>query len=49
MAYLIAALFHYGEIRLSPSNYELKIDPVPTPSPDKRMKFEVATWRYPLP
>lgn len=48
MALTIATLFHFAELRLSPADYELGFDPVPTLSPDKKMKFEVTRWRHPL-
>ena len=49
MGLTIATLFHFAELKLSPADYELGFDPVPTLSPDKKMKFEVVRWRYPLP
>lgn len=49
MALVIATLFHYAELRLSPPDYELGFDPVPTLSPDRKMHFEVIRWRHPLP
>lgn len=49
IALTIATLFHFAEFKLSPPDYELGIDPVPTPSPDKKMKFEVLRLRHPLP
>ena len=48
MALTVATLFHFAELKLSPANYELGFDPVPTLSPDKKMKFEVVRWRHPL-
>ncbi|MCB0026235.1 MAG: cytochrome P450, partial [Caldilinea sp.] len=49
MALVIATLFHYAEVKLSPPDYELGFDPVPTLSPDRKMHFEVVRWRHPLP
>lgn len=49
MGLTIATIFHFAELKLSPADYELGFDPVPTLSPDKRMKFEVVRWRHPLP
>ena len=49
MALNIATLFHYAELKLSPADYELKFDPVPTLSPDSGMKFEIVRWRNQLP
>jgi cytochrome P450 len=46
MALVIAALFHYAELRLSPTDYELGFDPVPTLSPDKKMHFTVVRLRH---
>jgi len=48
MGLVIATLFHYGKLRLSPADYELGFDPVPTLSPDAKMKFEVLEWRHSL-
>ena len=48
MALTTATLFHFAELKLSPANYELGFDPVPTLSPDKKMKFEVVRLRHPL-
>ena len=49
MALVIATMFHYAEVKLSPPDYELGFDPVPTLSPDRKMHFEVVRWRHPLP
>ncbi len=48
MALNIATLFHHASLRLSPTDYELGFDPVPTLSPDGKMKFEVVKIRHPL-
>ena len=48
MALTIATLFHFAELKLSPVDYELGFDPVPTLSPDKKMKFEIVRLRHPL-
>jgi len=49
MALVIATLFHFAELQLSPADYALGFDPVPTLSPDKKMHFTVVRWRHPLP
>lgn len=49
MALVIATLFHYAELRLSPWDYEPGFDPVRTLSPDRKMHFEVIRWHHPLP
>lgn len=48
MALVIATLFHHAKLKLSPADYELGLDPVPTLSPDAKMKFEILEWRNPL-
>lgn len=48
MALTIGTLFHFAELKLSPANYELGFDPVPTLSPDKKMQFEIVRLRHPL-
>ncbi|MBI1298949.1 cytochrome P450 [bacterium] len=48
MTLVIATLFHFAELRLSPANYELGFDPVPTLSPDKNMRFTVTRLRHPI-
>lgn len=48
MGLIIATLFHYAEVKLSPHDYELRIDSVPTPSPDSGMKLKIVRWRNPI-
>ncbi len=40
---------HYFTLEMSPADYELKISPFPSMSPDKKMKFVVSERRHEVP
>ncbi len=42
-------LAHYFKIEIRPENYKLKISPIPSPSPNKKLKFHIAERRREIP
>ena len=49
LAVNLLLLAHHFTIKLSPTDYKLKIDPFPSLSPSKKLKFLIAERRRPLP
>lgn len=46
IAVTVATIFHTVELEMAPTNYQLKIDPSPTPSPDKGFGLRVTGHRH---
>jgi cytochrome P450 len=44
----LATMLHAAELAMDPPNYTLKIDPSPTPSPNRDFRFRVAARRHDL-
>ena len=49
MAVNLLMIAHYFDISVSPSNYVLRCDPVPTVKPTRKLKFHIAEQRRELP
>ena len=45
MALITATILHRAEIALAPSDYQLKLDSIPIPAPNKSFKIRVTRWR----
>ncbi len=43
----ILTIVHSVDLVMDPPDYQLKIDPAPTPSPDKGFKIKLTGWRQP--
>jgi cytochrome P450 len=41
----ILTIVHSVDLVMDPSDYQLKIDPAPTPSPNKEFKIKLKGWR----
>ena len=48
LAINLLMLVHYFDFELSPSNYQLRINPFPTMCPTKKMKLRITEQRHPL-
>ena len=49
LALNLLMIAHYFTLEIAPENYKLKISPIPSMSPDKKLKFKVAEQRHELP
>lgn len=45
----LTMIAHYYDFEIKPSNYKLKIDPFPSMSPKKKLRFKIAEQRHTLP
>ncbi|MCA9935219.1 MAG: cytochrome P450 [Ardenticatenaceae bacterium] len=46
MILTMATMLHAVQLEMSPRNYDLKIDPAPTPHPDKNFRVQVVARRH---
>ena len=45
LAVNVLMIAHYFNLEVSPANYKLKINPIPSLKPNKKLKFRVAEQR----
>ena len=46
MTLIIATILHRAEIALDPPDYEMKLDSIPVPSPNRSFKIRLTRWRH---
>ncbi len=49
LALNVLLIVHHFTLEIAPKNYKFKISPVPSMSPDKRLKFKIVEQRHELP
>ncbi len=46
MTLIIATILHRAEIALDPPDYQMKLDSIPVPSPNRSFKIRLTRWRH---
>ena len=49
LAINLLLIAHYFTLKITPKNYKLKISPIPSLSPNKKLKFVISEKRRELP